>query len=170
LLLYRQSLRGETRQRLIREFVSRGVKPGRLDFRSDVSAEPALAGRWHLPLYREIDVCLDTFPWSGHTSACEALWMGVPVITLAGNTHVARMVASVLTQVGRPDWIAQTRQEYVSQAVEMSRSVTQLRSARTTLRELVRNSRLCNSAALAREIERRYRQIWRNWCASGAPA
>src|SRR2546421_4258741 len=108
---------------------------------------PALAGRWHLQLYREIDICLDTFPWSGHTSACEALWMGVPVITLPGSTHVGRMVASVLTQLGREEWIASSGEQYVSKAVEIAAHVEDLRSQRQALRDLMHDSRLCDARA-----------------------
>jgi len=169
LLLYRNTLRGQVRQRFIREFVSRGIDTGRLDFRCDIdpsTLDPALAGRWHLPLYRQIDIALDTFPWSGHTSACEALWMGAPVVSLRGNTHVGRMVASVLNQIDRYDLMAETREEYTDKAVELSRHASELRAGRSALRDSMRQSRLCDSNRFAREFASALRRMWGDWCAS----
>src|SRR5262249_56973507 len=69
-------------------------------------------GMQHLRVYDDIDVALDPFPWSGHTTACEALWMGVPVVTLRGQRHAGRMVASVLAAVGLDDLVADTPGDY----------------------------------------------------------
>jgi predicted O-linked N-acetylglucosamine transferase (SPINDLY family) len=72
-------------------------------------------------LYNQIDIALDTFPYNGTTTTCEALWMGVPVITLAGNTHVSRVGMSLLSNVGLREFIANTPEEYMLAALEKSR-------------------------------------------------
>src|SRR5262249_47613084 len=155
-----------TRTRFINDFVRRGIDRSRLDFLGDleITADNAqLTGRWHLPLYRSIDICLDTFPWSGHTSACEAIWMGAPVLSLRGHTRAGRMVASVLTQIGREEWIAQTREEFVTKAVEMSRSRDELRSGRRALRETMTRSQLCDARRFAQDWEAALRAVWNDW-------
>ena len=89
--------------------------------RLDLRHEPA-PGQKHWHVYKEVDIAVDPFPWSGHHSNCEALWMGVPVVTLRGNRHAGRMVASVLTTLGMTDWIAETPEQYVALAVEKTAS------------------------------------------------
>ena len=108
LLVYRNSLTGESREDLRRQFAERGVGDDRLELRH----KPA-AGQTHWSVYHEIDLSLDTFPWSGHTTACESLWMGVPVATLRGNRYAGRMVASVLTGLQLTEWIADTSEQYL---------------------------------------------------------
>ncbi|MBL8830324.1 MAG: tetratricopeptide repeat protein, partial [Planctomycetaceae bacterium] len=101
-LLYRHSLRGRTIDVIREQFTNRGVAAQRLT----IETHPAESST-HLGVYGRVDLTLDVFPWSGHTTACEALWMGVPIVTLCGRRHAGRMVSSVLTCLGRPDWIAQ---------------------------------------------------------------
>jgi predicted O-linked N-acetylglucosamine transferase (SPINDLY family) len=165
LLLYRNTLRGRSRQRLIDAFSSRDIDVSRLDFRSELETKPGSIGaRSHLALYRQVDICLDTFPWSGHTSACEALWMGTPVITLLGLTRVGRMVASVLHQANHSEWVAQTRQDYVTKAVELSRDPAALRQNRAALRDQVIQSSLCDARSFVRGVESAFRGAWEDWC------
>src|SRR5206468_987282 len=95
LLIFRHGVTGSGRERLRRLFAERGIGDDQLDLR-----HAAAAGWNHWAVYREVDVSLDPFPWSGHTTACDSLWMGVPVVTLRGSCHAGRMVASVLTRVG----------------------------------------------------------------------
>jgi predicted O-linked N-acetylglucosamine transferase (SPINDLY family) len=114
-------------------------------------------------LYGEIDVLLDTFPWSGHATACEALWMGVPVLTLVGDRHAGRMVASVLTRLGLTDCIARTPDEFVGKAVELAADPNRLASLRSRLRETMRGSPLCDGAAFTRHLEAAYRALWQRW-------
>ena len=104
LLMFRHTLIGPTRDRLLRELIERGIAGERLDLRGGPIKETE-----HFQLYGEIDVLLDAFPWSGHATACEALWMGVPTLTLHGSRHAGRMAASILTSVGPTEWIAETR-------------------------------------------------------------
>ena len=74
----------------------------------------------HLAQYGRVDIALDTFPYHGTTTTCEALWMGVPVVTLVGRTHASRVGVSLLTRVGAPQWIAETEEDYVRIAVELA--------------------------------------------------
>jgi predicted O-linked N-acetylglucosamine transferase (SPINDLY family) len=104
LLLCRNTLRGQTAAALVGRFQQRGIPEKRLALRH---VEPV--GMQHLRVYDDIDVTLDPFPWNGHTTACEALWMGVPVVALRGRTHAGRMSASVLTALGLRDLVADTR-------------------------------------------------------------
>lgn len=128
------------------EFVRRGIGPERLLF-SDVSAHSS-----HLSVYGEVDISLDPFPWSGHTTACESLWMGVPVVSLCGNRHATRLAASVLTQVGRKSWIASNTEEYVRIAADLARDVVALENTRRELRSQVARSPLCDGVGFMAEL------------------
>jgi predicted O-linked N-acetylglucosamine transferase (SPINDLY family) len=165
LLVFRDALRGETREYFRQEFERRGIPEGRVLLRHAVEG-----GGSYLGVYRDIDVLLDAFPWSGHATACEALWMGVPVLTLYGNRHAGRMVASVLTQVGLPDLIAHTPEEYITAAARLAGDRDRLASLRAHLRERMLGSPLCNSRAFTRHLEEAYREMWRRWAEMAEPA
>jgi predicted O-linked N-acetylglucosamine transferase (SPINDLY family) len=124
----------------------------------------ALHPRDHLIHYREIDIALDTFPYNGTTTTCEALWMGVPVITLAGNTHAGRVGVSLLSIVGLENLIAPTPNDYLALAVALAQDTARLTGLRSTLRERLAQSSLCDGRKFTAEIERVYRSIWRDWC------
>jgi predicted O-linked N-acetylglucosamine transferase (SPINDLY family) len=155
LLLFRDNLRGQVRDNLRRRFIERGVDEQRLVFPDGVP------GHNFLQVYHAVDIALDVFPWNGHATACESLWMGVPVLTLAGNRHAARMVASVLTQLGITDWIARTPEEYTAKAACWSGRIDELAALRSSLRERMRISPLCDGQRFTRELEAAYRQMWR---------
>ena len=123
----------------------------------------------YLSVYREVDVLLDTLPWGGHATACEALWMGVPVLTLRGDRHAGRMVASVLHQVGLRDWVARTPEAYVAQATALAGDPERLAALRAGLRAQVRRSPLCDAAAFTRQLEAVYRALWRRWVGGERP-
>src|SRR5207237_8445359 len=97
---------------------------------------------------------------------CEALWMGVPVVTLAGQTHASRVGASLLTTVGLEELIAGDEAAYVRTAVELARDADRLRALRRDLRELVRSSPLMGTSAFVVELEKAYRAMWQHWCAA----
>jgi protein O-GlcNAc transferase len=118
----------------------------------------------HLAAYGDIDVALDPFPWNGHTSACEALWMGGPVVALRGGRHTARMTASVLTCLGLEDLVAETPAEYRRLAEEAANDGSRRAALRRALRERMRGSPLCDGAAFTRGLEMAYRDMWRRWC------
>ena len=164
LIMKSLGLTGESvRGRINEWFASRGISADRLDIRGRL---PDVAS--HFEAYNEMDIALDTFPYDGTTTTCEALWMGVPVVTLAGQTHVSRVGVSLLSCVGLPELIAQSAEEYVSIAVGLANDLPRLSELRRTLRSRMRQSPLMDAERFARDIEAAYRQAWRNWCARGA--
>jgi predicted O-linked N-acetylglucosamine transferase (SPINDLY family) len=117
----------------------------------------------HLALYQDIDIALDTFPYNGTTTTCEALWMGVPVITLRGDRHAARVGASILTQVGLSEVVAETIGEYIEQAVKLSADNDYLGTLRSTLRERMETSPLCDAQRFTQNFESVLKIIWGIW-------
>jgi protein O-GlcNAc transferase len=154
LCVFRTVLNDEIVKRLSVQFARNKIDPRRIDFVKD------LPEGGHLAMYDRIDIALDTFPWSGHTTACEALWMGAPVITFAGERHAGRMVASVLTQLGLEDFIAESEGEYVEIAGRIASEIPSLSMLRKGLRELMEGSRLCDGRTFARHVEHEYRKMW----------
>lgn len=136
-----------------------GIDPARVELRGG-----DLRRRDHLAAYGGIDIALDTFPYHGTTTTCEALWMGVPVVTLAGRVHASRVGVSLLTAVGVPELIAADRDGYVRLAVELAGDPARLARLRAELRERVRSSILCDSPGYARRVEGVLRDTWRAWC------
>lgn len=155
----------ETRQRVQSRFAAEGIDAGRLDLRGWLPGDRA-----HLDLYNEVDIALDTAPYNGTTTTCEALWMGVPVVTLAGQGHASRVGASLLTQVGLTDWIASTPDAYAAHAVKSAEDVTGLVNLRAKLRDMMMGSPLCDARTHARAVEAAYRAMWQRACVSGAVA
>jgi protein O-GlcNAc transferase len=123
----------------------------------------------HLAAYGWVDVALDTLPYHGTTTTCEALWMGVPVVTLAGQTHAARVGASLLESVGLSQCVAHSVDQYVNLAAGLAADRALLAAVRSGLRERMEHSALRDEAGFARKLETAYRQLWRNWCAQEAP-
>ncbi|MBL9021274.1 MAG: FkbM family methyltransferase [Myxococcales bacterium] len=108
----------------------------------------------HLRGYQRVDVALDTFPYAGTTTTCEALWMGVPVVTLAGATHVERVGASLLREVGLDRCVASTPEEYVARAVEIANDQALRQRLRRELRAAMKSRPLADPAAFTRSFER----------------
>lgn len=160
LLLARTTLRGLAETQIVGELEKHGIAPSRVIVKNTWQSN---VGHWEN--YADIDITLDVFPWSGHTTACESLWMGVPVVTLLGNRHAGRMVASVLTSAGMRDWIASTHEDYVRIATDNSRDLNALAALRRGLRSHVAGSAMCDGRRMARNIESAYRTFWREWCA-----
>lgn len=119
----------------------------------------------YLARYREIDVCLDTFPYNGHTTSLDALWMGVPTVTLAGDTVVGRAGVSQAMNVGLPELIATTPEGYVRVASSLAGDLEHLGELRGTLRQRMKQSPLMDGARFARNFESVYRDVWRRYCA-----
>ncbi len=107
-----------------------------------------------------MDIALDTFPYNG-TTTCEALWMGVPVITLAGRTHVGRVGASLLSRLGLEEYIAANEAAYVEQAVSLAGDRMRRTALHTSLRERMKTSPLCNARLIAGDLEDAYETMWR---------
>jgi protein O-GlcNAc transferase len=150
-----------TREPYYREFEKHGIPRDRLDFRG---INWKLAD--HQSVYNEIDVALDPFPYNGATTTCEAMWMGVPVITLAGNVHAGRVGASILAQMGLTDLVAESLDDYIRIAVELAKDPTRLLELRASLRDRMTTSPLCDAKAFALAVEDAYRTMWRNWCST----
>jgi predicted O-linked N-acetylglucosamine transferase (SPINDLY family) len=148
-----------TRERCHEQFIRHGIERERIALRDRLTALED-----HLGLYHQIDLALDTFPYHGTTTTCEALWMGVPVITLAGHTHAARVGVSLLTRVGLPELIAQNEDDYVERAVALAQDLPRLTELRATLRQRMTQSPLCDAPAFTRNLEAAYREMWRGWC------
>jgi len=121
----------------------------------------------YLESFAGIDVLLDPSPYSGVTTTCEALWQGVPVVTLAGDRHAALAGASVLTHAGLAEFIADTPDAYVARAVSLARDPMAIDALRLTLRDRLRASSLCDQRSFAKGVETAYADMWRLWCERG---
>lgn len=136
-------------------FEARGIKPERLELLPfDGKFEE------HLSQYSRIDVALDTFPYNGTTTTCEALWMGVPVICLAGNRHASRVGVSLLSSIGLKSFIAPNIQDYIKIAAFQSENIQLLANMRPALRNLLADSPLCRPVLFAADLENAYTDIW----------
>jgi len=134
-----------------------------------VSEDRLITSGWlrppaHLELYHQVDIALDTFPYNGTATTCQSLLMGVPVISLAGEHHMSRVGLSLLKNVGLEFFVASTPQEYVSKAVALAGQTESLSKIRSTMRNRIASSSLCNNYGFARKIEQAYRTMWRRYC------
>ncbi len=119
-----------------------------------------------LAAYGEIDIALDPFPYSGGLTTCEALWMGVPVVTLTGQAFCGRHSTSHLSNVGLPELVAATPEDYVQLAVALVQDPARLITLRQGLRERMAASPLCDAAGYTRALEAAYREMWKKYCAT----
>ncbi len=114
--------------------------------------------------YGNIDIALDTFPYAGTTTTAEALWMGVPVVTLAAGAFVGRVGGSLLSTVGLSEFVARTSDEYIAIAAALAGDRERLVGLRSTLRRKMKESPLCDGKTFTRDLEGLYRGMWRQWC------
>jgi predicted O-linked N-acetylglucosamine transferase (SPINDLY family) len=132
-------------------------------------ARAAFVGRQsvadYLETYRLIDVALDPHPYGGGTTTCDALWMGVPVVSLAGRTAVSRAGLTLLSNVGLERLVARTAEQYVELAAALIRDAAGLAVLRRGLRERIESSPVMNAPQFARDFEAALRTVWRAWCA-----
>ncbi len=149
-----------SRSRLLAELAARGISADRIFFRG------ALALHDHLGLLCNLDIALDTFPYNGQTTTCDCLWTGVPVVTLAGESHVSRVGCALLHYAGLDDWVASDPAEYVEIAVRKARDIAGLQELRRGLRARLQSSPLLDAARVTREIESLYLGMWQDWCAT----
>lgn len=147
------------RDDVTKRFASHGVGADRLEI---VARIPTRAE--HLAFYRRADVALDTFPYHGTTTTCEAMWMGLPVVTLVGDRHASRVGASLLHTVGLDDLVAHSHDDYVRIAAELAGNSQRLAALRTELRSHMTGSALCDAPRFTRYLEGAYRQMWAQWC------
>lgn len=141
--------------RVRQRFDAAGVAPDRLDLRGWTAAVED-----HLGAYREIDIALDSFPYNGTTTTCEALWMGVPVVTLRGECHAGRVGACLLGWLGLTDLIAGDVAEFVRICARLASDLKGTGALRGGLRGRMRASSLVDEAGLTRELERSYQATW----------
>jgi len=151
---------GDGREFLINEFVSRGVNSSRLKLHD-----------W-MPLaqYRQTimegDIALDTFPYNGGTTTCETLCLGLPIITLAGESFVSRMGLALMSELKLNDFIASTTDEYVEIACNLANEIEGLEALRGSLRARLLSSSICDEAGFTLELEQAYTAMWQQYCAS----
>ena len=119
----------------------------------------SVPGDEYLLAHAEVDIILDSFPYPGGTTTCDALWMGVPTVTLAGNTMLSRQGVSLMTYAGLPDWVAQTEAEYVEIAVQKASDIKKLSELRAVLRQQVFQSPLFNAPCFAATLENTFRDM-----------
>jgi protein O-GlcNAc transferase len=139
-------------------FRQRGVNPVRVDLVGWKGFED------HLGSYHNIDIALDTYPYNGTTTTCEALWMGVPVVSLCGEKHISRVGLSLLSQLDLEVFVAESTQAYVAKAVDFADQTANLRRIRQSLRPLMRSSPLCAYKDFAQDVEQAFRDMWCQWC------
>jgi predicted O-linked N-acetylglucosamine transferase (SPINDLY family) len=159
LLLKFHRLETEVRQAPLREwFQANGIEPKRVLFegRSDPTQ--------YLAAYNGIDIALDPFPYNGGSTTLDALWMGVPVVSLAGRLAVQRGGASVLTAAGWPDLVAHTPELYLKIALFLAATVAKEPELRCDIRKALLASPLMDEVGLVRSLEDAFRDMWRTWC------
>jgi predicted O-linked N-acetylglucosamine transferase (SPINDLY family) len=149
--------RGSHRQRILETLASEGIEGRRVEF---VEYQPR---REYLESYHRLDIVLDTFPYNGHTTSLDALWMGVPVVSLAGSAPVSRAGLSQLTNLGLPELAARSEDDFLKIAVELAGDLPRLAELRSSLRARMQSSPLMDAPRFARNIEVAYRSIWSAW-------
>jgi len=157
LLMFHDTLVATAQEEIRQQFTQRGVASDRLDLRHGSSAGAYLA------VYREIDISLDTHPYSGGVTTCESLWMGVPVLSLCGARPVARNSAALLSRVGLADWAVENAENYVAKARRWANDLDELAQLRAGLRDRVVRC-LCDGRRFTGMLEEAYRTMWRHWC------
>jgi predicted O-linked N-acetylglucosamine transferase (SPINDLY family) len=138
---------------------------------SQVNRERVIIDGWqsyveHLQMYEDVDIALDTYPWNGHTTTCEAMWMGVPTISLAGKSSVSRVGLSILSCVGLEFLATSTPEEYVARAAALAGNLKALAKMRASMRQRMTASALCDAKTYAGSVEAAYRKTWHRWCRS----
>jgi protein O-GlcNAc transferase len=153
---------GSHRDHAIAILAARGGDPSRVQW---LDRRPRLQ---YLQMYHRLDICLDTFPYNGHTTSLDAMWMGVPVITRIGPTVVGRAGWSQLSNLNLTELAARTDEQFVTIAANLAADIPRLAELRRTLRQRMQQSPLMDGARFARNVEAAYRQMWRTWCGAAA--
>jgi predicted O-linked N-acetylglucosamine transferase (SPINDLY family) len=149
---------GSHRERTLAMLRNEGVESHRVEFFDQRPREE------YLELYHRLDMVLDTFPYNGHTTSLDALWMGVPVVTLAGKTAVGRAGLSQAMNLGLPELIARTAEQFEQMAVDLASDLHRLAELRLSLRQRMQSSPLMDAALFTRNTEAAYRDMWQRWC------
>ena len=163
-LKYQQLAEASVRQRTCERFAVHGIAPERLIFEDYVPRANYLAA------YQRVDIALDPFPFPGGTTTVEALWMGVPVLTLAGERFLSRQGVGLLMNAGLPEWVASDPRDYVARAVSHASDLQRLASLRSGLRQQVLASPIFDAPRFAQHFEAALRGMWQTWCSRDASA
>jgi predicted O-linked N-acetylglucosamine transferase (SPINDLY family) len=164
LLLKSQTLSDAAgRARIEKRFAQAGIEASRLEL-----VAYSKTRQEHLELYKRVHVALDTTPYNGTTTTCEALWMGVPVLTTLGDRHAARVSASLLHAAGHPELVAKDADAFVQLAASLAQDRARLATLRTNLRGELRASPLCDAPAYAARFHAAIRDCWKQWCKTQA--
>jgi predicted O-linked N-acetylglucosamine transferase (SPINDLY family) len=147
------------RERIARRFGEHGVEASRLELLTYTASTAD-----HLACYRRVDIALDTFPYNGTTTTCEALWMGVPVVTFTGHTHASRVGLSLLQRIGLAEFAVDNLDDYAARAIALANDGPRLATLHASLRERMRASPLMDNAGFCARLENCYRQAWQQWC------
>jgi predicted O-linked N-acetylglucosamine transferase (SPINDLY family) len=159
LLKARQLTDNQTRMRFMEMFAQEGIAKERIELHRDLPKYED-----HLELYNKVDIGLDPFPYNGTTTTCEALWMGVPVMTMLGNRHASRVGASILHRVGLDELVGASAQEYIDLARLLALDQERLQEMRFSMRDRMQQSELMDSKHFTSHLEDVYRQIWQEYC------
>jgi predicted O-linked N-acetylglucosamine transferase (SPINDLY family) len=155
---------GETHRRILSILQSLGIEERRVEF------IPYIGGHErHMQLYNRLDIALDTIPFNSVTTAFDALWMGVPLITMAGNWMGGMLAASFLKALGHSEWIAHSPDEYASMVYVLARDVEKRKRLRATQRPRMAASELCDGPGLARRMEDAIEAMYDAWAAKRSP-
>ncbi len=146
------------RNEVLQFFASHGVSSDRITIIGYQN------GPDYIRSYHNIDIALDPFPFAGGTTTFDALWMGVPVVTLAGDRPVGRGGLSILSTLGHPEWVGHNLGDYVRVAQDLASNPRKLSTIRQNLRDEMKNSPLMDSPRFVREMEKHFHQIWKTWC------
>jgi predicted O-linked N-acetylglucosamine transferase (SPINDLY family) len=146
---------------IVGEFQAKGIAPERI-----VQIPFTSAIIEHLETYSKLDIALDPYPYHGTTTTCEALWMGIPIVSLRGDRHASRVSTSLLSAVGRTEWIATSGDDYVAKATALAADRPGLAQIRSTLRNQMKASPLLDAKGQAERFGNAVRDAWRHWCAS----
>jgi predicted O-linked N-acetylglucosamine transferase (SPINDLY family) len=149
---------GQHRQRTLLKLREHGVESVRVDFVANLPRPK------YLEQYHRVDVALDPFPYNGVTTTCDALWMGVPVLTLPGKWPASRVGQSLLRATGLPELVAHSEADFLRLAADVVGDLPRLAHLRAGLRDRMKSSPLMDAKRFALQVEAAYRQIWRGWC------
>ncbi len=161
LLEDRGSADEESHERIVSGLAAHGISGERVEF-----IPYAPGHERHMSLYNQLDIALDTVPFNSGTTAFDALWMGVPLVALEGHTIGGRMGASVLSSLGRPEWIAKTAYEYAAIVCALARNVELRKHLRATQRTQMAASDLCDARGLTRAVQEAFVAMYERWLAS----
>jgi protein O-GlcNAc transferase len=151
----------EVRKNILERITAVGIAEDRVEISGFFAAT-----QHHLAAYNRVDVALDTFPYNGTTTTCEALWMGVPVVSLIGDRHASRVGQSLLNAIGHAEWAAENEDAYIEKAVALAEDRALRSQLRESLRSKVAVSILSDHQRQAARFETALRQIWTEWCQS----